>query len=151
MLMSELYPAIFEQFAQDIKDNFDLKFYPYEANVLDENFQSPCIYVSKLALPNEGYCGGIDNMEFIFSFSIASRKSDVEAVAATAYVLSKYGKFLDEYDAKVISFDIDGETVELRGDIIDNSPRMQMVDDGVYGAKILDFDYSIEKLKSTNN
>jgi hypothetical protein len=95
-------------------------------------------------MPNEGFCGGINNMEVVFSMGIATRKSNVQSVDASVELLGFYGKFLDEFDTQKHTFTLNDGTITLQGDIIDSSPRMIMQDDGAYGIKLLTFDYSYE-------
>lgn len=150
--MENVYPTVFTEFMESVKDTFsDIEVYPYEINIIDESFISPCFFLGSMSFPNEGFCGGIDNMEIIFNFSIAIRKTDIEALEATARVLKYYGKFLDTYDTLTMTYSIEGTDIGFKGDIINTSPRMRMVDDGAYGAKILDFEYSIESLVQNAN
>jgi len=148
--LKDLYPAVFRQFMDKIYTTFDeLKIYPYEVYILDSNVQSPCLFLGSISLPNEGFCGGIINMQMIYNFTFATRKSDVQAMDATSFILEQYGLFLDTFDANEYDFTVGSGTIPMRGDIIDTSPRMQMIDDGAYGAKTLAFEYSLETV--TNN
>lgn len=142
--LEEIYPVVFKGYIDLIKDAFDVKFYPQQVNVLDSNIEVPCIYISGVRMPNEGFCGGINNMEVVFSMGIATRKSNVQSVDASVELLGFYGKFLDEFDTQKHTFTLNDGTITLQGDIIDSSPRMIMQDDGAYGIKLLTFDYSYE-------
>jgi len=147
-LLEEIYPTVFKGFVDRVKSVFEEKFYPQQVMILDSNIEIPCIYISELKLPNEGFCGGLSNMELVFKIGIGTRKSELKSIEATMEILSLYGKFLDVFDSQNHTYELETGSITLKGDIIDSSPRMIMKDDGAYGFKLLTFDYSYEVVLS---
>lgn len=146
--LEEIYPTVFKGFTDRIKKVFEEKFYPQQVMILDSNIEVPCIYISELRMPNEGFCGGINNMELVFKLGIGTRKAEVKSIEATMEILALYGKFLDIFDAQSHTYNLKTGSITLKGDIINTSPRMTMKDDGAYGFKLLTFDYSYEVVLS---
>jgi len=148
LTFEEIYPAVYKNFAKDIEENLQIKFYPMQINLIqDTGIDKPCIYMSSIDMPNETFCFDMANFKIIFNMTIGDESVKNDTIENVCNVLGLYGRFIDVYDSKKFEITINGESFEVKGDIIDTSPRMSMQFDVMYGYKTLNFQYMYEFVK----
>jgi len=146
-MFEELYPAIFDLFITDLKMVFpDFRIYNYEVSDVDKTV-FPYIVVYPLSLPRRRYLADQRNFEFDFRVRFVDRQPVSKSYDKTKELLGLLGKFVDNFDAKYYTVNVNDKDISILGDTRDMGVSSTFVRDNTYVIIGMSFVYHFETAK----
>jgi len=146
-MFEELYPAIYDLFYSELEKVFpDFKTYPYEVSDVDKTI-FPYIVVYPLTLPRRRFLADQRNFEFDFRVRFVDRQPVSKAYEKTKELLALLGKFVDNFDVKRYTVNVDGNDISILGDTRDMGVSSTFVRDNTYVIIGMSFVYHFETAK----